>query len=99
PARLVVTTGGTGVSPTDVTPEQTAPLLVRHLPGIAEELRRRGAASTPFAVLSRGLAGVAASGAVVVNLPGSVGGVRDGIAVLDAVLDHLVDQIAGGDHS
>lgn len=94
----VVTTGGTGVSPTDATPEMTLPLLDRELPGIAEELRRRGAASTPLAVLSRGLAGVAGA-TFVVNLPGSRGGVRDGLAVLDDVLDHVVDQLHGVDHA
>jgi len=93
----VVTTGGTGVSPTDQTPEVTAPLLDRELPGIAEELRRRGVASTPTAVLSRGLVGVAGR-TFVVNLPGSRGGVRDGLAVLDDLLDHVVDQLAGGAH-
>lgn len=97
-ARLVVTSGGTGPSPTDATPEQTAPLLARALPGIAEELRRRGAASTPHALLSRGLAGITTEGAVVVNLPGSSGGVRDGIAVLDEVLEHLFAQLDGEDH-
>ena len=94
----VVTTGGTGVSPTDATPEMTLPVLDRELPGIAEELRRRGAASTPLAVLSRGLAGVA-GGTFVVNLPGSRGGVRDGLAVLEDVLDHVVDQLRGVDHA
>lgn len=98
-AALVITTGGTGVSPTDATPEQTAPRLARMLPGIPEELRRRGAATLPHAILSRGLAGVTAGGAVIVNLPGSPGGVRDGIAVLDPILDHLLDQVAGGDHA
>ena len=96
-AALVVTTGGTGVSPSDRTPEVTAPLLDRQLPGIAEELRRRGAGATPTAVLSRGLAGVARR-TLVVNLPGSPGAVRTGIEVLDEILDHVVDQLRGGDH-
>ncbi len=96
-AALVVTTGGTGLSPTDRTPEQTRARLDYEIPGIAEELRRRGAAATPFAVLSRGLAGVAGT-ALLVNLPGSPGAVADGIAVLDGLLDHVVDQLAGGDH-
>jgi molybdenum cofactor synthesis domain-containing protein len=95
---LVITTGGTGVSPTDQTPEQTLPLLTRELPGIMEELRRRGTASTPLAVLSRGHAGIARGRTVVINLPGSTGGVRDGLAVLDEVLDHLIDQVRGADH-
>jgi len=96
---LVVTTGGTGVSPTDQTPEQTLPLLDRELPGIMEELRRRGTASTPLAVLSRGHAGVARGRTVVINLPGSPGGVRDGLGMLADVLDHLVDQVRGADHT
>lgn len=95
---LVITTGGTGASPTDQTPEQTLPLLGRELPGIMEELRRRGTASTPLAVLSRGHAGIARGRTVVINLPGSTGGVRDGLAVLDEVLDHLIDQVRGADH-
>jgi molybdenum cofactor synthesis domain-containing protein len=95
---LVLTTGGTGVSPTDSTPEQTLPLLDRELPGIMEELRRRGTASTPLAVLSRGHAGIARGRTIVVNLPGSTGGVRDGLAVLAEVLDHLLDQVRGVDH-
>ncbi|WEO78946.1 MogA/MoaB family molybdenum cofactor biosynthesis protein [Cryobacterium sp. SO2] len=96
---LVITTGGTGVSPTDQTPEQTLPLLGRQLPGIMEELRRRGTASTPLAVLSRGHAGIARGRTVVINLPGSTGGVRDGLAVLADVLDHLIDQVRGADHA
>ena len=96
-ASVVVSTGGTGVNPHDRTPEATRPLLDLELPGVAEELRRRGAEHVPTAVLSRGLAGVA-GGTVIVNLPGSAGGVRDGIAVLDGLLDHLLDQLAGGDH-
>jgi molybdenum cofactor synthesis domain-containing protein len=96
---LVITTGGTGVSPTDQTPEQTLPLLDRQLPGIMEELRRRGTASTPLAVLSRGHAGIARGRTVVINLPGSTGGVQDGLAVLAEVLDHLIDQVRGADHT
>jgi molybdenum cofactor synthesis domain-containing protein len=96
-AALVVTTGGTGVAPSDRTPEVTAPLLDRELPGIAEELRRRGATETPTAVLSRGLAGVAAR-TLVVNLAGSPGAVRSGIQMLDGILDHVIDQLRGGDH-
>lgn len=100
-ARVVVTSGGTGIGPHDVTPEQTRPLLVRELPGIAEALRLRGALTVPTAALSRGLAGVADGpngGVLVVNLPGSPGGVRDGITVLDELLDHAVSQLRGEDH-
>jgi molybdenum cofactor synthesis domain-containing protein len=95
--KLVISTGGTGLSPTDFTPEETRAVLDREIPGVAEELRRRGAANTPLALLSRGVAGVAGT-TLIVNLPGSTGGVRDGLAVLGELLDHLVDQIHGGDH-
>lgn len=95
---VVITSGGTGISPSDVTPEQTAPLLERELPGIAEAIRRAGEAATPLAVLSRGLAGMAGR-TVVVNLPGSPGGVRDGMRVLDPLLDHLLDQRHGKGHA
>jgi len=96
-ADVVVTTGGTGLSPTDVTPEATRPLLEREAPGIAEAVRRYGEAKVPTSVLSRGLAGTAAQ-TLIVNLPGSTGGVRDGLAVLGPLLPHVVSQLRGGDH-
>jgi molybdenum cofactor synthesis domain-containing protein len=95
---VVLTTGGTGISPTDRTPEATAPLLDRSLPGLADAIRSAGLPRVPTAVLSRGLAGVAGR-TLVVNLPGSTGGVRDGLGVLDGVLDHAVEQLHGADHS
>ena len=95
---LVVTTGGTGLTPADLTPEMTRRVISREVPGIAEAIRSAGAASgVPTAVLSRGLAGVA-EGTLIVNLPGSTGGVRDGMAVLVPILAHAIDQIHGGDH-
>jgi molybdenum cofactor synthesis domain-containing protein len=95
---VVVTTGGTGLTPTDQTPEITRRVLDREIPGIAEALRAAGAAAgVPAAILSRGLAGVAGR-TLVVNLPGSTGGVRDGMAVVGPVLAHAVSQINGGDH-
>ncbi|MGC0369888.1 MogA/MoaB family molybdenum cofactor biosynthesis protein [Microbacterium sp. SLBN-111] len=97
-AGLVVTTGGTGIAPTDRTPEGTARVLDRELPGIAEELRRRGLADTPLAVISRGLAGIADPATLVVNLPGSTRAVESGIAVLAELAPHVLDQLAGGDH-
>lgn len=97
-----VTTGGTGLNPNDETPEATRPLLRYEIPGIAEALRSVGWANgVPSALLSRGLAGVAERDGhrmLVVNLPGSKGGVRDGMAVLGPVIGHAVDQIRGGDH-
>ena len=97
-ARDVLTTGGTGLTPTDRTPDVTRPLLDREVPGIAEAIRAHGVANNvPTAMLSRGVAGVAGS-CLVVNLPGSRGGVKDGLAVLAPVLRHAVEQIFGSDH-
>jgi molybdenum cofactor synthesis domain-containing protein len=97
-ARAVVTTGGTGLTPTDLTPEVTRALLDREVPGIAEAIRAHGIAQgVPTAALSRGLAGVVGQ-TLVVNLPGSRGGVKDGLAVVVPVLRHAVEQIVGSDH-
>jgi molybdenum cofactor synthesis domain-containing protein len=93
----VLTTGGTGLTPTDVTPEAVRPLLDREVPGIAEALRLTSRHAVPTSVLSRGVAGTIGR-ALIVTLPGSPGGVRDGMKVLGPVLDHAVQQIAGGDH-
>jgi molybdenum cofactor synthesis domain-containing protein len=97
-ARAVLTTGGTGLTPTDLTPEVTRPLLDREVPGIAEAIRAYGVAhGVPTAALSRGVAGVSGQ-ALVVNLPGSRGGVKDGLAVVLPLLRHAAEQIVGSDH-
>jgi molybdopterin adenylyltransferase len=93
-SRVVLTTGGTGVGPRDVTPEATASVLERSAPGIAEAIRADSIAKTPHGLLSRGLAGVLGQ-ALVVNLPGSTGGVRDGFAVLQPALEHALHLLAG----
>src|SRR5207342_284080 len=95
---LVVTSGGTGLSPTDRTPEMTRVVLEREIPGLGEAIRAYGVANgIPAAALSRGIAGTAAR-TLIVNVPGSPGGARDALVVLGPVLAHAVDQMRGGDH-
>lgn len=96
-ADVIVTTGGTGCSPTDITPEATRDVIDREAPGLAEAIRAYGVPKVPTAVLSRGVAGLRGQ-TLIVNLPGSTGGVKDGLAVLGPLLGHLLSQLRGGDH-
>ncbi|MGB2969856.1 MAG: molybdopterin-binding protein, partial [Candidatus Nanopelagicales bacterium] len=94
---LVLTTGGTGLAPRDLTPEQTRLVIDREVPGIAERIRAAGAEKVPTAMLSRGIAGVA-DRTLIINLAGSTGAVRDGMTALGPVLMHAVEQLGGSDH-
>jgi molybdenum cofactor synthesis domain-containing protein len=95
---VVLTSGGTGITPTDRTPDVTREVVDYEVPGIAEAIRAHSRDKVPTAVLSRGLSGVAGR-TLIVNLPGSTGGAKDGLAVLGPILGHAVDQLRGGDHT
>lgn len=95
--RLIVTTGGTGIGPRDVTPEATRAVIEREIPGLMEEVRRRSSAKAPGALLSRGVAGVR-GGCLIVNLPGSVKAVRECLAVVLPLVPHALEMASGGGH-
>jgi molybdenum cofactor synthesis domain-containing protein len=96
--NLVLTSGGTGISPSDGTADATADIVDYQIPGLADAIRRSGLPHVPTSVLSRGVCGVR-DGTLIVNLPGSTGGVNDGLGVLADVLDHALDQLEGQDHT
>jgi molybdenum cofactor synthesis domain-containing protein len=96
--NVILTSGGTGISPTDGTADATARIVDYQIPGLADAIRRAGLPHVPTSVLSRGVCGVK-NGTLIVNLPGSTGGVKDGLGVLADVLEHALDQLAGKDHS
>jgi molybdenum cofactor synthesis domain-containing protein len=95
---VIITSGGTGISPTDGTTDATADIVDYQIPGLADAIRRSGLPHVPTSVLSRGVCGVRGR-TLIVNLPGSTGGVKDGLGVLDDVLEHALDQLAGKDHT
>ena len=95
---LIVTTGGTGISPTDVTPEATMPLLQKELPGFAEAMRALSREKVPTADLSRAVAGVNGK-SLIINLPGSPGAIKDGLVIIERLAPHIHEQLAGNDHS